>query len=450
MCLGREAAADATLFRMFLKDGGVLVSYGEFTRVEDRVVFSMPVGGERRRAAPAGGVDVRRLGGLAAHRPLRRLGPLPALRRDARARRTSAHPQRRCGARAQRHRRQHRSRRAPWRWPSRARTALADWPLHAPRLPPGRRPRDRRRSSTRRSPACAPAAAPPRSSSRWWRRCPRSTLEPVLGMPTPREQLDPGGAAGRLTHAAHRTLTLLQTALAMLDESGAGLIIPEPPAHARVARGRASAASWTSTGATRELSQQLVTQRRPRGGAGAHLGRGEGAGPHRRARTRKLGPPPSGGGRRAPRLGRTPTSSAPAACVCCATSGCCGRRIYQDYQRLVGSQLLDLVKAQPPLEAIRRLDGPPAVDAAIAAVPAERRRRAAGAPAGARRSARDPRPARRRLALRRERRAPALRRRLHRQRGPRVGGVVGGRRRADAAVAGAAEHSRAAGATPLP
>jgi len=36
--------ADATLFRLFLKDGGTLVSYGEVARVGDRVVFSMPTG----------------------------------------------------------------------------------------------------------------------------------------------------------------------------------------------------------------------------------------------------------------------------------------------------------------------------------------------------------------------------------------------------------------------
>jgi len=37
-----SAADDATLFRLFLKDGGTLVSYGEVARVGDRVVFSMP------------------------------------------------------------------------------------------------------------------------------------------------------------------------------------------------------------------------------------------------------------------------------------------------------------------------------------------------------------------------------------------------------------------------
>ena len=44
-CASAATAADATLFRIFLRDGGVLVSYGEFSRVEDRVIFSMPVGG---------------------------------------------------------------------------------------------------------------------------------------------------------------------------------------------------------------------------------------------------------------------------------------------------------------------------------------------------------------------------------------------------------------------
>ena len=45
VCLPRPArAADAALYRIFLKDGSTLVSYGEFARVADRVVFSMPIG----------------------------------------------------------------------------------------------------------------------------------------------------------------------------------------------------------------------------------------------------------------------------------------------------------------------------------------------------------------------------------------------------------------------
>jgi hypothetical protein len=37
-----RAADDATLLRVFLRDGGSLVSYGEFARVADRVIFSLP------------------------------------------------------------------------------------------------------------------------------------------------------------------------------------------------------------------------------------------------------------------------------------------------------------------------------------------------------------------------------------------------------------------------
>ena len=38
-------AADALLYRIFLRDGSTLVSYGDFARVADRVVFSIPIGG---------------------------------------------------------------------------------------------------------------------------------------------------------------------------------------------------------------------------------------------------------------------------------------------------------------------------------------------------------------------------------------------------------------------
>ena len=44
------AADDATMFRVFLKDGRSLVSYGELARVGDRVVFSMPTGCRQQSA----------------------------------------------------------------------------------------------------------------------------------------------------------------------------------------------------------------------------------------------------------------------------------------------------------------------------------------------------------------------------------------------------------------
>lgn len=48
LCLAAQPALaqppDAPLFRIFLIDGGTLISYGEYARVSDRVVFSVPLG----------------------------------------------------------------------------------------------------------------------------------------------------------------------------------------------------------------------------------------------------------------------------------------------------------------------------------------------------------------------------------------------------------------------
>jgi hypothetical protein len=41
----QSASSRATLFRVFLNDGSTLVSYGEYARVADQVVLSMPLGG---------------------------------------------------------------------------------------------------------------------------------------------------------------------------------------------------------------------------------------------------------------------------------------------------------------------------------------------------------------------------------------------------------------------
>ena len=44
--------SDPRLYRIFLNDGSTLVSYGEFARVADRVVFSMPVGAYSPASTP--------------------------------------------------------------------------------------------------------------------------------------------------------------------------------------------------------------------------------------------------------------------------------------------------------------------------------------------------------------------------------------------------------------
>ena len=46
----RAGAAESVLYRLFLIDGTTLISYGEFSRVADRVVFSIPLGATERVA----------------------------------------------------------------------------------------------------------------------------------------------------------------------------------------------------------------------------------------------------------------------------------------------------------------------------------------------------------------------------------------------------------------
>lgn len=43
-CAGSTSAESVTLFRVFLNDGTAVVSYGEYARVGDRLIFSMPIG----------------------------------------------------------------------------------------------------------------------------------------------------------------------------------------------------------------------------------------------------------------------------------------------------------------------------------------------------------------------------------------------------------------------
>ena len=43
LVLAQAAQGDTTLLRVFLKDGSTLLSYGEFSRVGDHVVISLPL-----------------------------------------------------------------------------------------------------------------------------------------------------------------------------------------------------------------------------------------------------------------------------------------------------------------------------------------------------------------------------------------------------------------------
>src|SRR4051812_34335536 len=61
LALAAQVADDASLFRVFLRDGSTVVSYGEFARVADRVIVSLPIGTALHMLSlPADSVDWER------------------------------------------------------------------------------------------------------------------------------------------------------------------------------------------------------------------------------------------------------------------------------------------------------------------------------------------------------------------------------------------------------
>ena len=78
----QSADTDGTLYRVFLRDGSTLLSYGEFARVADRIVMSIPLGGTTTGpdlhllSIPADSVDWEKTDGYAdAVRASRYAGP---------------------------------------------------------------------------------------------------------------------------------------------------------------------------------------------------------------------------------------------------------------------------------------------------------------------------------------------------------------------------------------
>ena len=350
-CPAAAMAADATLFRIFLRDGGVLVSFGEFTRVEDRVIFSMPVGGAVNEPrlqivwVAADSVDWPRTERYAASARYQRYAQTRG-EEDFRTLNDDV-------ARVLNEIAVTTDRTRAMELASRARTALAAWPLSHQ----GYRQDDVREIVGLLDEAIAGLrAAEGRTSFELSlvASMPEPELEPMLGMPTPAEQLDSVIRLANLTDQPAERLTLLQTARAMLDDAGAA-VIPNAGAlreslevrikgeldverrYADFSRRMVSASAREAARARVSSVEKILTRidaedvklgrRRPdvvtalRATVNANL---------EAARTLRL--------RRDQWLLR--------------------QDAYQSYQRQVGSQLMGLVKARASLEAIRRLDGP--------------------------------------------------------------------------------------------
>ena len=347
-----SAATEAMLFRLFLTDGTSVVSYGEFARVEDRVIFSMIMGGAaepRLHAAtiPASAIDWARTDRHAAstryHWYANTRGEEDFLRlsNDVAAvlNQVVLSPDRTQALEIA----------------QRARTTLAEWP----RNHYGYRQRDVREilafldevtsdlrvaSGTTAFDVALVASAPD------------IVLEPFENMlPSVRDQIDQVFRVAKLTERPADRVALFQTVLLMLDEAGAVILPAEAGPLRRLAE-------------TQIRGEQVIDKRY---GDLSHRLMGEANRGASQARVSDVQRVLDRIPREDERLGRRRPEVVQALQTSVQSRLDDARHLrlmrdqwqirvslYREYQRRVGAQLLQLVKSQPELEAIRRLDGP--------------------------------------------------------------------------------------------
>ncbi|HZI79594.1 MAG TPA: hypothetical protein VFD69_08775 [Vicinamibacterales bacterium] len=347
------AAADATLFRLYLTDGSTVVSYGEYTRVDDRVVFSMPVGGaldEPRLHVvwiPATSVDWARTNRYAESARFQHYAETKGEEDFAILNNEVARVLNDIALSTDRAR--------ALELALLARASLAEWP----RQHHGYRQDDVREIVSLIDESIANLRAAGGATNfdlAFVASAPTVPLEPVLGMPSLREQLDQVlRLAAKVPNATDR-VSLLQSALAMVNENGAGLVGTEIAAMRASLQSRIRA-DYEVDRKYAKLAEQL-TRRASREAARARITGVEKAMNRLAREDAKLG-------KRRPEMIESLRASIEASLTdarrlrLLRDQWILRQALYRDYQRVVGGRLLSLVKSQPQLEAIRRLDGPP-------------------------------------------------------------------------------------------
>jgi len=347
-----SAASNATLFRIFLRDGSTVVSFGEFARVGDDVVFSMPVGGPADDprlhvvSLPTAAIDWSRTDRYAASARYQQYAQTRgeddfqllssdiarvlneiALSNDKLAALNSA---------------------------QQARRTLADWPAaHY-----GYRERDVRevvslldeaisdlRASAGLSEFAVSLVAAPAETG----------VAPLLGTPTLRDQIDQTFRVAALTGRVPDRVALLQEALVLLNDAGSSIPKDDSERLRHIAENQIRAETFLDKRYS-ALSRRLVES--ATGAAGeARIADVERVLHQVAKEDAKLG-------------GRRPdVIQALNASIQIQLENARRLRLlrdqwivrrasYREYQRAVGADLLQLVKIQPTLEAIRQLDGP--------------------------------------------------------------------------------------------
>jgi hypothetical protein len=345
------AAPGATLFRLFLTDGTEVVSFGEYARVGEDVIFSMPV---------AGSPDAPRL----------QLVTMPAAKIDwVRTERYSA------AARAEHYATTRgdedflqlsnevarvlndvalsSDRAQALALVQRAHDVLVQWPQDHYRY---------RESEVREIQAFVD------STMATLRGLPVSSFQlalvtsaadfvrdPIPAMPVPKAQLEQLLHVADLTARVTERVALLQTALSVLNEAVPGLAAGDAASLRTTIEDRIRYEGEVDRRYDR-LGQRLLVLGK-RGAAAARVGEVERAIARLDAEDARLGRerPDTVQAVRA-ELGAQLDDARRLRLL--RDQWILRRSAYQEYQRRVGVSLLELVKARPLLESIRRLDGP--------------------------------------------------------------------------------------------
>ena len=345
-------AANATLFRLFLTDGSSLVSFGEYSRVADRVIFSMPVGGpvDQPRlhivTLPANLIDWNRTDRYAESARYYQYADTRGEEDFVRLTNDVARVLNEIALTTDRSR--------ALAYAEQARAVLVDWP----RQHYGYRQRDVREIVTLLDESISDlrAALGITSFDLALVASPaEATLEPVLGMPGAREQLDQIFRVATLAERPADRVALLQSAMLLIAEAGATI----PASEAELLRRSAEV----------QIEEEQLVDSRYQDLSRKLMASATYAASRARVRDveRVLGRIPREDarlGKRRPEAINALRSSvqerldAARRLRLLRDQWTIRRALYRDYQRSVGTQLLQLVKIQPALEAIRRLEGP--------------------------------------------------------------------------------------------
>jgi hypothetical protein len=346
------AATDPTLFRLFLTDGTTIISYGEFARLDDRVIFSMPAGGAADQprlhavTLPAVAIDWPRTDKYAASARYQRYA-------DTRGEDDFLHLSNDVAG-VLNQILQTTDRMRALEIAMQARTTLVNWP----RDHYGYRQQDVREILSLLDEAIAglrAAAGMTMFDVALVADPPDVALEPIAGMPSFREQLDQVLHVAAFTERSSERIALFQVGLALLDEARSSFTPIEIAASRRFIETRIREEVSIDAGYA-TLSRRLVNlaARAAARASIADVQRVLDSIPREDGRL----------GRKRPEVIDALHASVQSQLVAAQRlrllrdQWLIRRSLYRDYQRSIGTQVLQLVKAQPSLDAIRRLAGP--------------------------------------------------------------------------------------------